>query len=215
MDDSSPSPSPSPLVGKPHPAACYAGLVPLRQRIQPGHLDQDRQPDDGAGDVHGHALGAIGSADIVLFVLDGSQPFTAEDRRVLDEIHGKHAIAVINKSDLPRRLEQLKEPEAQVAISCRTGYGLDDLKRALSDQVKQGTIGSRGHVWAVNQRHKTALEQAKESLQRALESATGGLSQEFVALDLLAALDSLGMIIGATYTEDILERIFNDFCIGK
>jgi tRNA modification GTPase len=180
---------------------------------------------DTAGIRHSHdiveqegvrrSIGAIASADIVLFVLDGSQSFTAEDRRVMDELQGKHVIAIINKSDLPRRLEQLTEPVAQVSVSCRTGEGLDDLKRAISDQVKQGTISSREHVWAVNQRHKTALEQTKDSLQKALESITSGLSPEFISLDLRGALDSLGLIIGATYTEDILERIFNDFCIGK
>jgi len=180
---------------------------------------------DTAGIRHSHdiveqegvrrSLGAIASADIALFVLDGSQSFTAEDRRVMDELQGKPVLAVINKSDLPRRLEPLKEPEAQVSVSCRTGEGLDGLKRAITDQVKQGTISSREHVWAVNQRHKTALEQTKESLQKALESITSGLSPEFISLDLRDALDSLGLIIGATYTEDILERIFNDFCIGK
>jgi tRNA modification GTPase len=81
--------------------------------------------------------------------------------------------------------------------------------------VKQGTIGSREHAWAVNQRHKTALAQTKESLQKSLDSIKSNLSPEFVAVDLRGALDSLGLIIGATYTEDILERIFNDFCIGK
>ncbi|MGC1453677.1 MAG: tRNA uridine-5-carboxymethylaminomethyl(34) synthesis GTPase MnmE [Nitrospirota bacterium] len=180
---------------------------------------------DTAGIRHSHdiveqegvrrSIGAIASADIVLFVLDGSQSFTAEDRRVMDELQGKHVIAIINKSDLPRRLEQLKEPVAQVSVSCRTGEGLDDLKRAISDRVKQGTISSREHVWAVNQRHKTALDQTKDSLQKALESITSGLSPEFISLDLRGALDSLGLIIGAIYTEDILERIFNDFCIGK
>ena len=161
------------------------------------------------------SLAAIGSADIVLLVLDGSQPLTTEDRRVMDEVQGKHVLAIINKSDLPRRLEQLREPQVQVSVSCRSGEGLDSLKRAISDQVMQGTISSREHVWAVNQRHKTALEQTKASLQKALESITSGLSSEFIALDLRGALDSLGLIIGATYTEDILERIFNDFCIGK
>lgn len=161
------------------------------------------------------SISAIESADIVLFVLDGSQSFTAEDRRVMDEIRGKHVIAIINKSDLPRKLEQPGEPEEQVSVSCRTGAGLDDLKRMISDRVRQGTISSREHVWAVNQRHKTALEQTKESLQKALGSITAGLSPEFISLDLRGALDSLGLIIGATYTEDILERIFNDFCIGK
>jgi tRNA modification GTPase len=180
---------------------------------------------DTAGIRHSHdiveqegvrrSIAAIGSADIVLLVLDGSQPFTAEDRRVMDEVQDKRVIAIINKSDLPRKLGQFNEPAAQISVSCRTGEGLDGLKRVLSDQVKQGTISSREHVWAVNQRHKTALEQTKESLQKALESITSGLSPEFIALDLRGALDSLGLIIGATYTEDILERIFNDFCIGK
>jgi tRNA modification GTPase len=180
---------------------------------------------DTAGIRHSHdiveqegvrrSLEALGSADIALLVLDGSQPLTSEDRRVLDEVKGKRALAVINKSDLPRKLEKLGAPEAQVPVSCRTGEGLDGLKRAISELVRQGTISSREHAWAVNQRHKTALEQTKESLQKALESTTSGLSPEFIALDLRGALDSLGLIIGVTYTEDILERIFNDFCIGK
>jgi tRNA modification GTPase len=180
---------------------------------------------DTAGIRHSHdiveqegvrrSLAAIGSADIVLFVLDGSQALTAEDRHVMDELQGKRVIAIINKSDLPRKLEQLRKPEEQVCLSCRTGDGLDGLKRAISDRVKQGTISSREHVWAVNQRHKTALEQTKENLQKALESITAGLSPEFISLDLRGALDCLGLISGATYTEDILERIFNDFCIGK
>jgi tRNA modification GTPase len=180
---------------------------------------------DTAGIRHSHdvveqegvrrSLGAIGSADIVLVVFDGSQPITAEDQRVMDEVQGRHVVAIINKSDLPRKLGQMNQPAVQVSVSCRTGEGLDDLKRTISDKVKQGTIGSREHVWAVNQRHKTALEQTRENLQRALESITSGLSPEFVSLDLRGALDSLGLIIGATYTEDILERIFNDFCIGK
>jgi tRNA modification GTPase len=180
---------------------------------------------DTAGIRHSHdiveqegvrrSIAAIGSADIVLLVLDGSQPLTAEDRRVMDEVQGKHVLAIINKSDLPRKLEQLRGPEVQVSVSCQTGEGLDGLKRAISSLVKQGTISSREHAWSVNQRHKTALEQTMESLQKALESITSGLSPEFIALDLRGALDSLGLIIGATYTEDILERIFNDFCIGK
>ena len=77
--------------------------------------------------------------------------------------------------------------------------------------MKKGTVASREHAWVVNQRHRTALEQTKESLQRALETITSGLSPEFVAVDLRGALDSLGLIIGATYTEDILKRIFSDF----
>jgi len=161
------------------------------------------------------SLAAIESADIVLVLLDGSEKLQDEDQRVLKEVEGKNAIAVINKSDLPRKLEVLDRPRMQVSLSCRTGDGLDSLKRAVSDMVKQGTVRAREHAWAVNQRHKGALEQTRISLEKSLESINTGLSPEFIAVDLRDALDSLGLIIGATYTEDILERIFNDFCIGK
>jgi tRNA modification GTPase len=67
----------------------------------------------------------------------------------------------------------------------------------------------------VNHRHRTALEQAKASLEKALISARARLSPELLAVDLRDAIDSIGLIIGATYTEDILERIFRDFCVGK
>ncbi len=161
------------------------------------------------------SLAALASADIVLVVLDGSERLTDEDRRVLEAVEGKNAIAIINKSDLPRKLEGLAGPYMQVSLSCRTGDGLNGLKRAISDMAKQGTIASREHAWAVNQRHKAALAQTKESLQKSLDSIKSNCSPEFVAVDLRDAIDSLGLIVGATYTDDILERIFNDFCIGK
>jgi tRNA modification GTPase len=180
---------------------------------------------DTAGIRHSHdlvekegvrrSLAAIESADLALVVLDGSQPLTQEDRRVLDEVKNKNTLVVINKADLPRHLEQFDQPTIQISLSCRTNTGLDALRSAIADFVKQGTLGSREHAWAVNQRHRIALEATRESLHKAHGAAQSGLSPEFVALDLRAALDSLGLIIGATYTDDILNVIFNKFCIGK
>jgi tRNA modification GTPase len=181
---------------------------------------------DTAGIRHSHdiveqegirrSLQAIASADIVLVVLDGSQALTAEDRRVLDEVKQKPALVVINKADLDQRLELPKLDAGQIRISCRTGSGLEDLRKAVSSLVMSSTTQIREeHAWAINQRHRTALEQARESLSKALRSIEAGLSPEFTALDLRASLDELGIVVGATYTEDILERIFNDFCIGK
>jgi tRNA modification GTPase len=180
---------------------------------------------DTAGIRHSHdlveqegvrrSLAAIESADIVLVVLDGSQPLSAEDRRVLDQARGKTSIAIINKADLPRVMEDLAFPEMQVTLSCKTGAGLEDLRQILSTSIRQGGMAPREHTWAINQRHKTALKQARESLDKSLVSVQSGLSPEFTAMDLRGALDSLGLIVGATYTEDILERIFSEFCIGK
>jgi tRNA modification GTPase len=180
---------------------------------------------DTAGIRHSHdrveqegvrrSIAAIESADIVILVLDGSVPLVDEDRGVLEKIVGKPTVVVVNKSDLKRSLGTIDHPGPHVFLSCRTGAGLDDLRRAISDQVKQGMAGPREHSWAINQRHKTILEQTKESLAQALASIKSGMSPEFVALDLRTALDSLGLIIGATYTDDILEKIFSEFCIGK
>jgi tRNA modification GTPase len=161
------------------------------------------------------SLAAIASADIVLIVLDGSQPLTREDQRVLEVAEGKTAVAVINKKDLPARMEHIAWPQAQVEVSCRTGEGLDDLRHAVLGKMQEGAIPPREHAWAVNERHREELEKAQKSLERARESARSAQSPELIALDLRDALDHLGMITGATHTEDILERIFRDFCIGK
>ncbi len=180
---------------------------------------------DTAGIRHSHdivekegirrTLAAIESADIVLVVLDGSRKLTPEDRLVLEYVAGKNAVAVINKSDLPREAEALNQPVVQVSISCITGEGLEELKSAILNMQKQGIAPSRDHAWTVNLRHKTALEQTRESLLKAHASIKDNASPEFIALDLRCALDSLGIITGATYTEDILDRIFENFCIGK
>ncbi len=172
---------------------------------------QDRVEQEGVR----RSLAAIEAADIALVILDGSHPLTSEDHRVLEEVTGRQVIAVINKADLPQRIDNLDPAMVQVTLSCRTGAGLAELKQLLSGMVMKGAVSAREHAWAINQRHKTQLEQAQDSLQKALDSVASNLSPEFIALDLRGALDSLGLIIGATHTDDILDRIFNDFCIGK
>ncbi len=180
---------------------------------------------DTAGIRHSHDLveqegvrrtrAAVQDADMVLVVLDGSRPLNDEDRRVLDEVRGKSAIAVVNKVDLPQRIGEIASPATRVAVSSKTGQGLDELRRAIAAFAMSGAGTLREHGWAINQRHRTALEQAKKSLHHVGDSVASGLSPEFIALDIRSALDSLGLVIGTTYTEDILNRIFDDFCIGK
>jgi tRNA modification GTPase len=158
---------------------------------------------------------ALAAADIVLVVLDGSRQITDEDRAVLEEAKDKPCLLIRNKSDLLQQLVMPAGTETSVAVSCRTLAGLDELRAALAGLVQRGATAPRDHAWVVNQRHATALDQALAGLRKAEAAARSDLSLEFVALDLREALDSLGLIIGATYTEDILEKIFSDFCIGK
>ena len=161
------------------------------------------------------SLAALETADIALIVLDGSQPLAEEDRQVLDAAAGKTAIAVVNKSDLPRRLQPFEWPKRQVEFSCASGAGIPALLQALADAMNEGAVPPRDHAWAINQRHATDLEKSRSSLEKALGSIGSGMSPEFIAVDLRDGLDSLGMIIGAIHTDDILERIFSKFCIGK
>ena len=161
-------------------------------------------------DLAGLEIGSVVYLDGVIY--------TAREgvyKKVLEEVKGKSIIVVVNKTDLPRKLNTINTKGKTVEVSCRTGNGMDELRTAITEMVKQGTIRAPEHAWAVNERHKTALKQAGASLEKSLESAQNGLSPEFIAVDLRGALDSLGLIVGATYTEDILDRIFNDFCIGK
>lgn len=161
------------------------------------------------------SLAAIEAADVAIVVLDGSEALHEGDKRVLQAVLGKNTIVVINKADRPRRMGDEPGLGQVIAVSCSTGEGLDKLRSAIAGMVKQGKTDAAEHAWAVNDRHRAALEQARSSLEKALASAQDRQSPELIAVDLRDALDHIGTIIGATYTEDILERIFNDFCIGK
>jgi tRNA modification GTPase len=163
---------------------------------------------------------ALARAELVLAVLDGSEPLGEEDRRLLDRAQGKAAILVVNKSDLPPRLEPLQlkgltEENRIVWTSATAGAGLEELRDAIRDAVlKQGLEPSEG-LLITHLRHRGALERAHASLEQVLLSVERRMAAEFIAVDLRAAVNALGEIIGETTTDDILDRIFKEFCIGK
>ncbi len=158
-------------------------------------------------------------ADIVILVLDGNQALSAEDREIIQELRGKKAVVAINKIDLPQKLprSQVEKEglEGQIVeISAKEALGIDKLKEVIfSTAVCQSAEGSSMFINRI--RHKIALERADDSLQKAKESILKEMSPEFIALDLKLALEHLGEIVGETTTEDILDKIFSDFCIGK
>jgi tRNA modification GTPase len=163
---------------------------------------------------------ALARAELVLAVLDGSEPLGDEDRRLLDLARGKEAILVVNKSDLPPRLEPLQlkgltEGNRIVWTSATASAGLEELRDAIRDAVlKQGLEPSEG-VLITHLRHRGALERAQASLDQVLLSVERRMAAEFLAVDLRAAVNAIGEIIGETTTDDILDRIFKEFCIGK
>ncbi|MER3422969.1 MAG: hypothetical protein C4293_06760 [Nitrospiraceae bacterium] len=166
---------------------------------------------------------AMEQAELLLILLDGSAPLSAEDRELLFQCKDKRHIVVVNKTDLPcqihtAELEALKPPQATSAvvwISAKTGTGLDELRDAIRTIVLRADFEPGETAIVTRLRHRASLLKAGQALAKAAESAKANLSGEFIALDLRSAVDALGEITGAVSTEDILDRIFNEFCIGK
>ncbi|MFC1856949.1 tRNA uridine-5-carboxymethylaminomethyl(34) synthesis GTPase MnmE [Thermodesulfobacteriota bacterium] len=162
----------------------------------------------------------INSADLILFVIDGSDPLTNADYRIYDDIYGMQTIIVQNKSDLVKDGLAVNLPDAwkdipRVATSALYNNGIDSLKKLIVD------ISMGGFEWDIrntiipNVRHKIALERTLHAALAAEESVRSGTPFELIAIDIKAAIDALGEILGETTGEDILDQIFSRFCIGK
>lgn len=158
----------------------------------------------------------ISRAELILHVLDSSEPFQDKDAAYLLEFAPRRRILVLNKEDLPRRLEiprPMKDPA--VSVSCQTGAGIEDLKDAIKNAVWQGQIHSEMLQVMVNSRHEDALRRGRMALVAAAEALRSGQTLEVVAMELRIAVNAVGEIVGKTTTEDLLDSIFSQFCIGK
>lgn len=159
---------------------------------------------------------ALSRAEIVLHVLDASEPLTTLDETYLADGAGKPRVLVLNKSDLPRVLRFATDPGArQVDVSCLNGKGIETLKDAVKDLVWAGQVQAEMLEVMINSRHQDALNRARESTLRTIESVRADEPLDLVAVDLHAAVNAVGEVVGKTTTEDLLDSIFSQFCIGK
>lgn len=156
-------------------------------------------------------------ADLQVVVIDGSTPLTSDDLRLLEQAAGRKHLVVINKADLAAMVEPaaMESTTVCVAVSARTGDGIDRLRSAIRGQLIGGGAETTDGVIVTNVRHQTALDQAREALEQAKASVAAKMPDELVAVDVRAAADALGEITGAITTDDILEQVFSTFCIGK
>ena len=163
---------------------------------------------------------AIKRADLILLLIDGSIKLKEEDKSLIEEVGDKRLIVLLNKSDL---LSVVKEDDIKkflpdkevVSISALTGDGIDSLRSVIHSLLFKGRITAGERPIITNLRHKTALEKTKKALETLEGSLKNEMSEEFLAVDLRGALNALGEITGETATEEILNRIFEEFCVGK
>ncbi len=165
---------------------------------------------------------ALTHADVIVIVLDGSKPLTDEDRHILAEnkIRADKVLLAVNKSDLPqawtpRHIADIFSPSTPLLnISAKFGDGLPDLKQSIaSTPGADDACGEGGRITQL--RHKLALEKALANLKAARENLTTGQSPEFAAFELSEAVDALDEITGQKIQEEVLDKIFSSFCIGK
>ena len=158
---------------------------------------------------------AAESADLVLFVCDGSQALTEEDRKVIETcVDADKVIALINKSDLPKKTVPSDLPFSVIIPICaKTGEGLDILAEVV-EEMFAGGAPCDGSV-LTNPRQFDAIRRGYEAILRALEGLKLGLTPDAVLTDVEEAMEAMGEVTGATVREDITARIFERFCVGK
>lgn len=160
-------------------------------------------------------------ADLALILLDGSQPLSESDRVLLSRQEAAQALLVINKCDLPRMLAKegldcaCPTNAGVIDISAKMHMGLDVLREAIRSRLTPERLEARDNVLVTNLRHASALDRALQGVEQARHSVEGGAAGELIAMDLRIAADALGEITGVITTDEILERIFSEFCIGK
>jgi len=163
----------------------------------------------------------VADSDLILLVLDGSQPLSHEDTEILCEVETRKKVIVVNKRDLPLsisidQIRKFSEKDPAIFISALENTGIDELKETIyRSLIQKNQRISPEYVIVANVRHKDALSRAGESIIAALKGVEEGASHEFIAFEVRSALEAIGEIIGETTHEDVLNRIFQQFCIGK
>ena len=160
---------------------------------------------------------AAAAADLVLWVVDGSQPPMAEDRTIAGLLEGRTAVVVANKVDLGAApgVETLLAERPLVRVSALTGEGLAELERVVVEAVLSGRAPADETPLVSRPRHAAALRRAREHVAAARQARREGWPEDCLAVDVSAAAAALGEITGETVTDDLVARIFSDFCLGK
>ena len=165
-----------------------------------------------------------GEADLILYVADASAFLSNGDREILSSYRGKKMLAVLNKTDLKKvtKEEQVKALLTEcgfdapvVPVSVKEGAGLKELEKTIADMFFAGELDNDAEAAITSERQKECLKEAYDSLGKVLDSLSAGLPEDFLSIDLMGAYEALSRIIGEEVDEDLIDRIFEQFCLGK
>ena len=158
----------------------------------------------------------IEEADLVLLMLDTSRELDFEDKEIIDSIKDKKSIVILNKIDLEQKIDTAKinEFENIIKISAKNQIGIDELKQQIKELFFSGAVDNESLIIS-NTRHKQALFRAQENVIEAITRAENNEYLDLISIFVTSALKALGEITGMELEEDLVNKIFSDFCVGK
>ena len=158
----------------------------------------------------------IDEADLIVLMLDSSCPLESEDREIIDKVKDKKYVVLMNKNDLEKKIsdEDIKDLKNVIYISAKTGFGIDELKEKVKELFFNGEVDSESMIIS-NNRHKQALYRALENCQEALDRVKSNEYLDLISIYVTSALKALGEITGSELEEDLINKIFSEFCVGK
>ena len=158
-------------------------------------------------------------ADLIIFVIDASRPLDNNDYEIMDLIMNKKVLVLLNKSDIQAVVTKediLKHLSCNViSVSAKEETGIDDLENEIKNMFFNGEIETNEEIYITNLRHKNLLREALESLKLVKGGIEAGVSEDFLTIDMMNAYEKLGLIIGEEVEDDLADRIFEKFCMGK
>lgn len=163
---------------------------------------------------------ALSEADLILFVLNNNESLTEEDRTLYEVIKNEDAIVIVNKTDLERQLdiEEVKTMIGDTPIiqtSMLKQEGIDELELQIRDLFFGGEVQNQDMTYVSNSRHISLLKQARQTIQDAIDAAEAGIPMDMVQIDLTRTWELLGEIIGESASDELINQLFSQFCLGK
>ena len=159
------------------------------------------------------------NADLIIYVVDSSVPLDENDDDIIEMISDSNVIILLNKTDLVPVVteESLKKKIDRpiISISAKENIGIQVFEETMKDMFFHGRINFNDEIFITNVRQKEAISKANESLKMVLQSIHDGMPEDFYSIDLMSAYSSLGEVIGVEVSEDLVNKIFSEFCMGK
>ncbi|MBQ8983496.1 MAG: tRNA uridine-5-carboxymethylaminomethyl(34) synthesis GTPase MnmE [Lachnospiraceae bacterium] len=162
---------------------------------------------------------SLEDADLVVYIVDGSRVLDQDDAYIMKLLQDRKVIILINKIDVEQVVDKswitANIIAPMIEISAKTGEGLQEFKEELTKMFFHGKLSFNDQVYITNLRHREALSEADLSLKRVLDSIRAGMPEDFLTIDLMAAYEQLGTILGEQPEDDLANEIFSKFCMGK